>query len=163
MSATQTPVLVTEIPTPWLHPFGKVTGVEYPADRPNVVDLVLSTGHRTTETRTARYLRGRDGVWDLARFVATAPDAPVPAFGDPEVITVAELQVSDFVLTIPAQRGTRGASASSAIREISPEHWDRWTLGKMPVASRLIKFHDPKLAALDVPSTHTVTVRRVLP
>ena len=94
-------------------------------------------------------------------------DCPADPFGAPEVITVAELAVSDFVITIPAQAGTRGARANSGIREISPERYDRWSRRSRPrgprigVASRRIVFHDPDLAVLDVPSTHTVTVRRL--
>jgi hypothetical protein len=94
-------------------------------------------------------------------------DCPADPFGAPEVITVAELAVSDFVITIPAQAGTRGARANSGIRSISAEHYDRWTRRSRPrgprigVASRTIVFHDPDLAVLDVPSTHTVTVRRL--
>ena len=65
MTSTET-TLVTEIALPWRHPFGLVTAVEYPADRPRVVDLVLANGNRTAETRTARYALGAGGVWDLA-------------------------------------------------------------------------------------------------
>ena len=64
--------LVTEIPTPWAHPFGVVVGVEYPADRPLVVDLVLADGLRTVETRTALYAQVPTGTWDLARFILPA-------------------------------------------------------------------------------------------
>jgi hypothetical protein len=64
--------LVTEIPTPWTHPFGTVVGVEYPADRPMVVDLVLADGLRTVETRTALYAQLGTGTWDLARHILPA-------------------------------------------------------------------------------------------
>jgi hypothetical protein len=64
------PVLITDIPLPWKHPMGTVVAVEYPEDRPLVVDLVLQSGHRTAETCTATYRQGHAGVWDLARFLA---------------------------------------------------------------------------------------------
>lgn len=63
-------VAVTDIPLPWKHPFGTVVGYEYPADRPRVVDLVLSDGLRTAETRTAVYRQRKDDTWDIARFVS---------------------------------------------------------------------------------------------
>jgi hypothetical protein len=94
-------------------------------------------------------------------------DCPADPFGAPETITVGMLRVSDFVITIPAQAGTRGARANSGIREISPEHFDKWFTRtrprgpRFPVGSRKIVFHDRELGALDVPSTHTVLVRRL--
>jgi hypothetical protein len=87
-------------------------------------------------------------------------------FGPPETITVGMLRVTDFVIAIPAQAGTRETRANSGIREISPEHFDRWTRQlrprgpRMPLGSRKIVFHDRQLAALDVPTSHTVLVRR---
>lgn len=60
---------VTEIPVPFLSFAGVVTAVEYPADRPLVVDLVLAGNLRTAETRTALYAQRHDGVWDLARHI----------------------------------------------------------------------------------------------
>ena len=59
---------VTDIPVPWQHPHGTVAGHEFPADRPNVVDLVFSNGLKTAETRGAMYAQKKDGSWDLARF-----------------------------------------------------------------------------------------------
>jgi hypothetical protein len=64
---------VTDIPRPWIHPWGTVVGVEYPEDRPLVVDLVFDSGQKTAETRTAIYAQAEGGWWDLARLV-TGPD-----------------------------------------------------------------------------------------
>jgi hypothetical protein len=67
-AADSTPV--EDITRPWRHPMGEVVDLEYPPDRPAVVDLVLDTvagRFRTAETRGAAYALGRDGVWDLAR------------------------------------------------------------------------------------------------
>lgn len=60
---------VTEIPLPWKHPFGLVVGYEYPADRPNVVDVVFDSGLKAAETKTSMYAQRQNGVWDIARFV----------------------------------------------------------------------------------------------
>ena len=75
MTTTQ-PTVVTEIALPWIHPYGLVVALEYPEDRPEVVDLRFTDGLRTAETRTALYLRGAGGVWDLARFVAAPEPKP---------------------------------------------------------------------------------------
>lgn len=84
--------LVTEIPTPWNHPFGVVVGVEYPADRPLVVDLVLADGLRTVETRTALYAQVPTGTWDLARFILPAKQlAAAKAAAKARAIDTAEL------------------------------------------------------------------------
>lgn len=83
MSTTTSPTPVTEIGLPWKHPFGTVVAVEYPADRPMVVDLVLSSGNRTAETRTALYTQKPNGLWDLARFV-TPPAADIVAWNRAE-------------------------------------------------------------------------------
>ena len=54
---------------------GTVIDLEFPEDRPNVVDLVLTVNgrtYRTAESRGARYAQNPDGSWDLERFVRGA-------------------------------------------------------------------------------------------
>ena len=60
---------VTDIPRPWAHKWDVVVDVEYPADRPNVVDLVFADGLKTAETKTSVYAQRKSGEWDIARFV----------------------------------------------------------------------------------------------
>lgn len=68
-----TEYVVTEIPLPWAHPWGVVVRLEYPEDRPKVVDLVFANGWKTTETKGTRYsLDEEHGYWDLA---TTTPDS----------------------------------------------------------------------------------------
>lgn len=109
------------------------------------------------------------GAADLvycARCDTTHPryDCPEDPFGPPETITVADLAEGDFVVHVPAQSGTRGARVNSGVAAITPPRTGRWRAGpprrKVPVPSRAISFHDRDLAALDVPCTHTVMVRR---
>lgn len=69
LQAARQPRPVEALPLPWRHTMGDVVAVEYPADRPRVVDLVLSNGYRTAETRGALYALGRNGVWDYPRHV----------------------------------------------------------------------------------------------
>jgi hypothetical protein len=121
MTSTET-TLVTEIALPWRHPFGLVVAVEYPADRPRVVDLVLANGNRTAETRTARYALGAGGVWDLARLAAVrkmhrALDAVENA--DAEEHTAWGRAETD-----PCERGTVGCSVRhDAADDLDCEVW----------------------------------------
>lgn len=80
---------VEDLPLPWQHPMGEVVAVEYPKDRPKVVDLVFADGLRTAETRHASYTLGADGVWDLT-FEYVEPEGVTPK---PEEV------VNDLVLT----------------------------------------------------------------
>ena len=54
---------VQEIPLPWRHRTGLVVAIEYPEDRPAVVDLVFEDGTRSAETRDSRYIQWPSGVW----------------------------------------------------------------------------------------------------
>lgn len=62
---------VEEIPLPWPHIFQHtVVALEYPEDRPLVVDLVFEDGTRTAETRHSGYKYSKMyRSWDIARFV----------------------------------------------------------------------------------------------
>lgn len=57
-------VPVEEIPMPWKHQWGTVVAIEYPEDRPLVVDVVFRDGLKFAETKGAKYTMGPDGVWD---------------------------------------------------------------------------------------------------
>jgi hypothetical protein len=53
---------VQEIPLPWRHRrIGIVVAIEYPPDRPAVVDLVFEDGLRMAETKDSRYIRHANG------------------------------------------------------------------------------------------------------
>lgn len=64
---TKTVVPVEDLPLPWPHAWGTIVALEYPADRPNVVELRFENGNRLTETRGALYELDAHGVWDLAQ------------------------------------------------------------------------------------------------
>jgi hypothetical protein len=93
-----------------------------------------------------------------------------PIFGEPETITIAELQAGDFVLEILPAFGVAGAKPMSAIREISEAAEGRWQsrqqarprarIHRAALASRRMLFQDRSLAALDVPVDHEAIVRR---
>jgi hypothetical protein len=55
---------VEDIPLPWRHHWGTVIRLEFPADRPNVVDVVFSDETKFAETKGARYMKRIDDVWD---------------------------------------------------------------------------------------------------
>jgi hypothetical protein len=69
---------VTEIPVPWkITKDLTVVAYEHPADRPNVVDLVLADGYRIAESRSATYFQADDEIWlpnSMAVAYATTPD-----------------------------------------------------------------------------------------
>lgn len=93
-------------------------------------------------------------------------ECPGNPFGPAETITVADLAAGDFVVSIPAQAGTRGARVNSGVADITPPRAGRWYTRsrprgpRQPVASRRIRFLDSGLASLDVPCTHQVVARR---
>lgn len=70
MPRTPAEMTVTDIPMPWVHKMGVVVDVEYPEDRPLVVDLVFSSGLKTAESKGSVYAQRRNGEWDIARFVS---------------------------------------------------------------------------------------------
>lgn len=62
---------VEDLELPWRHEWGTVVGIEYPPNRPLVVDLVFSTGNRTAETRGSRYAWSVDEqLWTYANHPA---------------------------------------------------------------------------------------------
>lgn len=90
-------------------------------------------------------------------------ECPADPFGAPETITVADLAVGDFVISLPPHNNVRGARVNSGVREISAVHYDRWKQsgrGGRRLPSRRFTFHDRDLTALDVPTDHPVIVRR---
>jgi len=53
---------VQEIPLPWRHcRIGMVVRIEYPHDRPLVVDLVFEDGLKMAETKDSRYIEHANG------------------------------------------------------------------------------------------------------
>lgn len=92
----------------------------------------------------------------------------IPVFGDPETITVADLQVGDFVVRILPHLNVRGLEVNSGIESITAAGHFGWEVhhGKgrghfrQGVTSRVIHFLDRSIAAPDVPVTHEVIVRR---
>jgi hypothetical protein len=54
-------VKVQDIPLPWKHKTGlTVIRIEYPPDRPRVVDVVFSDGTKYAETKDSRYVLDGD-------------------------------------------------------------------------------------------------------
>ena len=85
-------------------------------------------------------------------------------FGEPETITVGELAVGDFVISIPAQGRHRGVNVRSGLKQITerPVGWYTQTRPrgpKFPIPSRVLAFlsSDTKL---DVANSYQVIVRR---
>jgi hypothetical protein len=100
------------------------------------------------------------------------PAQPVVAdivFGDPETITVADLKPGDFVVTIPAYKGIRGYSFSTAVKTISDAAFGKWEEHhgrgrghfRQQLQSRVMTFAtQPAGIVFDYPLDAPVIVRR---
>jgi hypothetical protein len=85
-------------------------------------------------------------------------------FGDPETIEVGQLQVGDYVVSIPAQGRTRGTNVRSAVKQITerPTGWytqSRPRGPKFPIPSRVLAFLSTE-DRFDVACSYQVIVRR---
>jgi hypothetical protein len=89
----------------------------------------------------------------------------IPTFGDVETITIGELAIDDFVVSVPPQRGVRGVRVNSGLRD-KREDYGTWTVSsgyrrpQMPVRSWVLMFKDPHMVGLNYPDDFTVQVRR---
>lgn len=85
-------------------------------------------------------------------------------FGDPETVKVSDLEVGDFVVSIPAQGQYRGYDVRSAVKAITdrPQGWYTQTRSrgpKFPIPSRVLTFVSVDLK-VDVAGSFDVRVRR---
>jgi hypothetical protein len=94
----------------------------------------------------------------------TEPTYYIPEFGPEETITIANLEVGDFVIRIPAQDMIRGLLVNSAVRTIQDKHgWIKHHKGQKggtPVSGKEISFQTERTRTFSWPDHYSVIVRR---
>lgn len=83
-------------------------------------------------------------------------------FGDSETITVADLQVGDFIEVIPTQGGVRGSKVESGVASLDiGSGWRRSRgRGRAGLDIKSVRIATLRGHLLDVPADFSVSVRR---